>query len=233
MPGHWGLRVYKSFVLAGIASAFLAGAASASSVTLNYEGASVGSDKGYATVTSSPVGVTGTFGAFGFNMSSPDIVDDFVAWCLDLTNTLKGTSQYELTDTPFVPFSINEANVQKVFDANFGGVDVTDKVEAAAFQLALWEAGYDGFSLSSGAFQGTGASSSATSITATAQAYLDAAFSYAGNKAYELSFFQSVNAEGPQSQSLVTASEVPLPAAAWLLIGGVAALGAIGRRKTA
>jgi hypothetical protein len=48
---------------------------------------------------------------------------------------------------PFQPgrelTALQRQNVETLFQASYASVDVTDNLQAGAFQLALWEAGYE------------------------------------------------------------------------------------------
>jgi hypothetical protein len=209
--------------------------ASATTVTLVYEG---GTSNGTAQITSSPAPDTayGTVGAYGFNMDDTtgtlgDEDGDFVAWCLDATNWLQGSSSYEITDDPFASsYGLTDADmarVQSVFDANYASVDLSNAAEAAAFQMALWEALYDDdWSVMTGDFTVTSATSGAV---AQAEAYLLAASTYAGGQQYSMTFLESLSG----GQNLVTVAPIPLPAAGLLLLGALGGLGALRRRRKA
>jgi hypothetical protein len=116
-----------------------------------------------------------------------------------------------------------------VFDANYATLDTGNNTQAAGFQVALWDALYDtGWDAGAGVF--TVASGAVRNQANTFLAAASTAFG--GPKAYNLTFLES-RATNPQSQNLVTATPVPLPAAAFLLAGALGGLAALRRRKTA
>jgi hypothetical protein len=213
----------KPFAVAAVL-ALSVGAGHASTVSLRYDGPTA---RPYATVTFKPGPVTPAgprAGAVGFNMtsltSSGNVIDTFVAWCLDIEHWLAAKGQAKsYTITPF-----GQERVQSVFDANFKDVDVADKFDAAGFQVALWNAFYDtDWKADDGAF----AIESATGVISSANAYLAAASAYRGTRAWNLTFLQS----NTQNQSLVTATPVPVPAAAGLMLLALGGLAAAGRRR--
>ena len=100
-----------------------------------------------------------------------------------------------------------------MFDANYGSVYLGNSTEAAAFQMALWNALYDvDLLVGAGAFSVTSLTAGAT---AQADAYLLAAASYAGGQRYSMTFLESLSG----GQNLVTVAPIPLPATALLLVG--------------
>lgn len=234
--------VFRSFVVASVL-AVSAGAASATTVSLTYEGPTV---QNYAGVdfTATPAGVTPYYdpaGAVGFKMSDVtpggSVLGDFIAWCLDITHPLgkSGSHLYTITETPFSNSygldAAEKARVQSVFDANYGGVDVTDKYEAAGFQVALWNALYDTDVLAgAGVFAIKTAGYEA--IVNQADAYLAAAAGYTGSRLWNLTFLESAD-QRKVRQNLVTATPVPVPAAAGLLLLALGGLAAAGRKRRA
>jgi hypothetical protein len=233
----------KFSVLSGaVALTLLAGTATATPVSLTYQGTSVhNSQRQSATILETPTGVepaaTGVF-AYGFNMASDsDTLGSFLAWCLDVGSFLapSGTTQsYIITETPFsnsFGLDIDErARVQSVFDANFRDLDETNGVEAAGFQLALWDALYDGdWDIEDGVFR---ADASNAAVIDAANSYLEAAETYSGGQRFTMTFLESnYGANQTKYQNLVTVSPVPIPAAGGMLLLALGGLGLAARRR--
>jgi len=210
----------------------LPGLASAATVSLVYNG---GTSNGKVTITAAPTATaSGTLpmnvGAFGFKMTdTTGQMGSFTAFCMDISRWLQGSGQYDTTTTPFTnsyPVSAAAmARIQAVFDANFASVLLTNAVQAAGFQVALWNALYDtDWSAGSGVFAVMDGTSGAT---AQATAYLVAAQNYAGGQQYNMTFLQSKT----YNQNLVTVSPVPLPAAGGMLLAALAGLAMLRRRR--
>jgi hypothetical protein len=227
---------FRSIVVAS-ALALSVGMSAASTVSLKYTGATAG---GSATITSVPEGVKnpGGVGAYGFKMedvtAGGSVLGKFVAWCLDLDHYLApaGTATpYTVTKTPFSnSYGLSSAEmkrVQSVFDANFKGVDVTDNKQAAGFQVALWNALYDGdFLAGEGDFKVQNGD-----VRKQADKYLRAAKTFEGKRVWNLTFLESK--DKTTRQNLVTVTPVPVPAAAGLMLLALGGLAAVGRRRRA
>lgn len=226
---------------AALAAATTAAAGAAGATTLHLDGFTAGVQT--VTFQASPVPNTpGSAGASGIRVTDTSgNMGSFVAWCLDVGHWLMGTGQsqdYVVTSTPWSnAYGISAGavgRVQSVFDANFETLNLADADVAAAFQMALWEAAFEGagngLGMTSGLFRATSNGS-----TGLADGYLANAASYAGPKKYNLTFLE-VEGYGPNrgtrtGQNLVTVSPVPLPAAGLMLLTGLAGLAVARRRR--
>lgn len=229
------MRFSTPVLLAGaMALSLLGTAASATTVSLTYNGPSAADPK-TVNITATPVGSTGTTNAYGFNMTdSVGPLGSFVAWCLDLgnflANTGAGAQAYKITSDPFGNSygldAAERARVQAVFDANYGSLNLSAGNEVAGFQLALWDALYDGdWDLSAGAFKAT----ASAAITGLANGYLAAAAGWSDGKRYNMTFLESTGST--QRQNLVTVAPVPIPAAGGLLLLALGGMGIAARRR--
>lgn len=186
-------------------------------------------------------------GSFNLTIDgSPNIV----AFCLDLLDSinLNGTTEYTYseTTTPFDDNPLTSGTVDQLkdfFDYNYSGLSTA--VEFAGFQLGLWEIVYDGVLTGSedyfvdGQLTASASDTDPESIIGKATKFLNNMFLASVTGDYDLTFLESASDPGPDKQDLVYAvesasAEVPLPAAFWLLGGGVIGLFGFGRfKKTA
>ncbi|MBM1221919.1 MAG: hypothetical protein NXI03_09135 [Alphaproteobacteria bacterium] len=231
----------KRFVLAAgfAAVGLLGGAANALTLQLDSYTANIQT----VNIGASPVaGTPNQVGATGFNVTdTTGDMGSFVAWCLDVSHLLMGTGDtqlYSVTDNPFSNSfgltAVARDRIQLMFDANYDDVDFSNADQAAAFQMALWEAAYEDDSgvldLMSGLF-----SASSNGSNGLAATYIANALSYTGDKLWNMTFLE-VAGYGPDrgrdtGQNLVTVSAVPLPAAGLLLLTGLLGAGALSRRR--
>jgi hypothetical protein len=175
-------------------------------------------------------------GGLGFGSG---IEDDFLAWCFDLIHPvgLGKTYEYELVERPYSNsylLSGAKHRVSQLFNANYAQLDATDSVQAAAFQLAVWEvANDDDFNIATGPFQAGGLGRNSGAITSTAQSFLSGSESFSGPFTWKTAFLET--REASATQNLVTAIHqttippVPLPAGGLLLMSGLCAI-AVCRR---
>jgi hypothetical protein len=163
------------------------------------------------------------------------VLGKFIAWCLDITHPLgtSGSHLYTITSTPFSnSFGLDTAQmarVQSVFDANYSSVIVTNSTQAAGFQIALWDALYDTDYLAGAGVFAVNSAGSYAMVVSQANTYLAAAKAFSRSRVWDLTFLES--AANPVQQNLVTATPVPVPAAAGLLLLAIGGLAAVGRRR--
>lgn len=159
-------------------------------------------------------------------------VENFVGWCLDITHPLADRIDYAPTKTPFSQDKFTTAqinNIGKLFNTAYAGLDYSkSSAESAGFQLALWEIIYEdpqkALNLQKDSLIVTGAS--ASNAIKAGQSFLD---NLGGpvTQVWSLVFLES-----KYNQDLVTATPVPVPATAGLMLLALGGLAAVGRRRT-
>lgn len=206
---------------------------SAGTVTVDYQEKSVfGSPNlsSYVKITSDKY--TGGARAGMFRLRA-DGFDDFDAFCVDLAQYIANGKAYETAVNLFSADTMD--TIDRLYTSAYALVDTA--IEAAGFQIALWEIVEDtgsAYDLSTGAFAAQGAAVS------QAQTFLDALGTETGK--YTLSFLESgvsqdvvtgtLNPKSPlNGGGVVTVAPVPLPASGLLMLAGLAGAAGLRRRK--
>ena len=170
-----------------------------------------------------------------------DLIGNFLAWCFDLTGTISSAASnnpYEFEAKDFLSTGAL-GRVQSVFDAGYdaalNATGTTNQIREtrAGFQVAIWEAIYDGLDstgldTNNGTFSLRNAGSDDKARIKTAAAgFLDDANSYSGSQQWIITQLAATDLD---VQDLGTATVIPLPAAAWLLMAVSGGLIAAKRR---
>ncbi len=214
------LPVLSSFAAAAITlgTAF---SSSAATVALEYQGSDAFGTPAYQRVVDYTLDGTASRTRAGmFRLQDASDGSEILAWCIDLLHFLTLPSEYTMAD--WLDPTVKD-NIDRLFTSVYADVDSSD--EAAGFQIALWEIVSDtdgGLDLAAGSFTAAGAGAH----YALAADYLDG-LDTAGTGGWNLTFLNSTG----DSQDLVTASQVPLPASIWLF--GLALAGLNGVRRKA
>ncbi len=174
----------------------------------------------------------GAAGAGQFQLIGGETLGDFAAFCVELAQALQDGQSYTLSGDLFGGRILS--SLDRLFSVAYDTVD--SSLEASAFQVALWEIVHDdgpSYDLATGNVRISGN----TAVTDLASTYLGALGGAAPGR-YEILFLSN-----PVSQDIVTARlrvaspeappAVPVPAAIWLLVGGIGGLGVLLRiRRT-
>jgi hypothetical protein len=169
--------------------------------------------------------------------NTDDTAAAFIAWCFDLDGGVSDGQTYQYSMTNFLTTD-QRGRVQQLFDANYDSDIETNLPDTAAFQIAIWDVIYDsdfnitGEAVAGAGFKVTSASpiTSPTTILTKAQEFLDAAF--LDDTTTDKWIITELKADESTVQNLGFAT-IPLPAAAWLLLGVSGALVAAKRRSSA
>lgn len=217
---------------AGLSLAASVSCASAATIGLDYTGFS----RGKATVNIvSPVALPNNrvaAGEFTFDVTERDGLpvsgEKFAAFCADIFTDLDQdgfTYSYEQGVTPF--HGLVRDNLDQLFSVFYS--TISDRISSAAFQVALWEIIHEtagAYDVASGFFS----VKTTNGVAELAQSYLNGLGGAATGR-YQLTFYDGHQSGAPGSQSLISATPVPLPASLLLLLGGLGAVGALRRKS--
>ncbi len=154
--------------------------------------------------------------------------ETFEAFCID---------PYQSADTGYTAYT--ETTLSSTFSAQTIGKigalfsfnnsylpSATEKLKAAAFQLALWEVANDNGNLGTGRVQKVYATN--TDLVTRAQGLLNGYSNYNGPSLYSFTFYQSAS-----KQDFIVATSVPEPETYAMMLAGLGLMGAIARRRKA
>lgn len=222
-----GLRTFLAVAATAVMAVAPAGAAT---VNVTMQGKTAfqdgsGQNAWYQDASYSLNGVNRTAAAGLFRLTATGAdgsVQDFLAFCLEPLETLTLPRDHTVGSALSAPILDRLGALM-----SNGFALVTGATSAAAFQLAAWEIANEGsgtLDLSKGAFRVTSATSAARNL---AQSWLNGIASGTWAAAGPVTILSAAG-----TQDLVTdIAPVPVPAAGVLLIGGLGALGAFGRRR--
>jgi hypothetical protein len=166
------------------------------------------------------------FATGSFQMRDVNSLEEFIAWCIEVNIPIDDApTQYQTNGPRLAPE--REDLLSRLFT---GYADRADNdIGAAAFQLAIWEIVEESstlvadFDLTDGLFT---AASSRQAVVNRANRWLGRLDHF--DPEYRINYFRSAN-----SQDLITAAPVPLPASALLLAAGIGGLAMFRRRRNA
>lgn len=215
--------MFKKFIAAAALAVGFASASSAATFTATYQGSDpFGTPNLSETVSITSPSYTGGAQAGLLRLTGDNGIGDFLAFCVDLTKSLSAGSTYT-TSSSSAYSALVEGDIDRLFTSVYASIDTA--IEAAAFQLALWEIISDNgatYDLSAGSF----IASASGAVMQQAAAYL-AGLANAATGGYQITYLHSRT-----SQDLVTVSPVPVPAALGMLGLGIAGLFGLKRRRS-
>ena len=139
-------HVKASALAAALAATLFAGAAQADSLTTDPSSLGLGTGLIFD-VTIGGNAVQRSAGSF--NITNNDTGTSFAAFCADISTgispfALVGLEYDKLAAASFITDPTKLQNVQSLYDQRYGTLDLTSKINTAAFQISLWELLDDG-----------------------------------------------------------------------------------------
>ncbi len=154
------------------------------------------------------------------------VFGDFAAFCVELTEYLRLPNEYTMTTSLFAGETLER--METLFSTSVHHVDNgqdDDSVDAAAFQVALWDVIYDDGTSVTDSPTASFSISGHAAVEARANEFL-ASLAGAPNTGGGLQFI-----EAPGTQNLVLIATMPVPAAGLMLLGALGGFAALRRKS--
>ena len=177
--------------------------------------------------------------AGSFNITNNDTGTSFAAFCADISTgispfALVGLEYDKLAAASFITDPTKLQNVQSLYDQRYGTLDLTSKINTAAFQISLWELLDDGNLGTGNVMWSATADADKSSALAMAGNWLTNLSDPTATDTYDLNVW-SRGTRDPNSQPYIQASLIPtgnVPEPGTLLLGlaGLAGIGMMRRK---